>query len=142
MDALFGIPMNTVMLALVGALGVCLASVGYVVVRNRIMFFIGIRNIPRRMAQTVLIVVGLMLSTLIISAAFTTGDTVDASISGQTFKLMGHLDEVLLRRAPGGSPARMAASAAIPPADVAAVEEALADDQNVDGVLPVIFQPV
>src|SRR3970040_1553663 len=95
MDALFGIPMNTVMLALVGALGVCLASVGYVVVRNRIMFFIGLRNIPRRMAQTTLIVIGLMLSTLIISAAFTTGDTVDYSITNQAFRLLGHIDETV-----------------------------------------------
>src|SRR3990172_5067328 len=95
MNALFGIPMKTVMLVLIGALAVCLASVGYVVLRIRIMFFIGLRNIPRRMAQTTLIVVGLMLSSLIISAAFTTGDTVDASITNQIFTLSGHVDEVV-----------------------------------------------
>jgi hypothetical protein len=95
MNALFGIPMNTVMLVLVGLLAACLAAVGYVVLRNRIMFFIGLRNIPRRVAQTTLIVVGLMLSTLIISAAFTTGDTVDFSITNQTVTLLGHVDEVV-----------------------------------------------
>src|SRR3972149_2543941 len=95
MNALFGIPMNSIMLVLVVALAVCLASVGYVVLRNRIMFFIGLRNIPRRVAQTTLIVVGLMLSTLIISAAFTTGDTVDYSITNQAITLMGHIDEAI-----------------------------------------------
>ena len=49
------------------------------------MFKLGVRNIPRRRAQTTLIVLGLMLSTVIISAAFTTGDTVDRSVTCQVY---------------------------------------------------------
>src|SRR3990170_5424193 len=139
MNALFGIPMNTIMLVLIGALAVCLASVGYVVLRNRIMFFIGLRNIPRRVAQTTLIVVGLMLSTLIISAAFTTGDTVDYSITNQTVTLLGHVDEVVLRRSQGSA---IGSDAAIPQAMVEELEARLADDPNIDGVLPVLFEAV
>jgi putative ABC transport system permease protein len=93
MDALFGIPMNTIMIVLLAALAVSLTTVAYVALRNRIFFLMGLRNIPRRTAQTVLIVVGLMLSTLIISAAFATGDTVDHSISKQAYTLLGHIDE-------------------------------------------------
>ena len=61
------------------------------------MFLIGVRNIPRRVAQTVLIIIGLMLSTLIISAAFTTGDTVDHSITKMVYDSYGHVDETVQR---------------------------------------------
>src|SRR5438309_8729954 len=95
MHALFGIPMNTIMIVLLSLLGVCLASIAYVVIRNRIIFLIGVRNIPRRVPQTVLIVIGLMLSTLIIAAAFATGDTVDYSISNKAYDILGHVDETI-----------------------------------------------
>jgi putative ABC transport system permease protein len=95
MDALFGIPMNSIMLVLAGLLAVSLSTVVIVFIRNRIIFLMGLRNIPRRMAQTVLIIIGLMLSTVIITAAFTTGDTVDYSITKQTYDLAGHTDVLL-----------------------------------------------
>src|SRR5574341_1328406 len=95
MDAMFGIPMNTIMIVLAGLLGISLSTVVIVFIRNRILFLMGLRNIPRRMAQTVLIIIGLMLSTVIITAAFTTGDTVDYSITKQTYDLAGHTDIVL-----------------------------------------------
>ena len=143
MNALFGIPMNTVMLVLVGLLAVCLASVGYVVLRNRIMFFIGLRNIPRRVAQTTLIVVGLMLSTLIISAAFTTGDTVDYSITNQTVTLLGHVDEaVQFRSQKDGGGTSVGSDATIPQETADQLRTRLAADPNIDGVLPVVFEPV
>ncbi|MDO8612536.1 MAG: ABC transporter permease, partial [Dehalococcoidia bacterium] len=143
MNALFGIPMNTIMLVLIGMLAVCLASVGYVVLRNRIMFFIGLRNIPRRVAQTTLIVVGLMLSTLIISAAFTTGDTVDYSITNQTVTLLGHVDEVVqFRSQQDGDGASVGSDATIPQEMADQLRMRLADDPNIDGVLPVVFEPV
>lgn len=84
--------MDAIMVALLVLLGVCLGSIAYVALRNRIIFLMGLRNIPRRRAQTALIVVGLMLSTLIISAAFATGDTVNYSVSNEAFQLLGHVD--------------------------------------------------
>ena len=98
MSELFGVSMTLIMYVLLALLGVSLASVAYVGLRNRVMFKLGVRNIPRRTAQTVLIVVGLMLSTIIIAAAFTTGDTVDRSITGQIYSVLGSLDEVVLAR--------------------------------------------
>ena len=95
MDALFGIPMNTIMAVLVALLAISLSAVVIIFIRNRIIFMMGLRNIPRRMAQTVLIVIGLMLSTVIITAAFTTGDTVDYSVTKQTYDLAGHTDIIL-----------------------------------------------
>jgi putative ABC transport system permease protein len=92
MDALFGVPMDAIMVALLVLLGLCLGSIAYVAVRNRIIFLMGLRNIRRRRAQTALIIVGLMLSTLIISAAFATGDTVNYSVSNEAFQILGHVD--------------------------------------------------
>src|SRR3990172_12896291 len=99
MDELFGVSMNLIMYVLLALLGVSLASIVLVALRNRIMFNLGVRNIPRRKAQTTLIVVGLMLSTVIISAAFATGDTVDRSITSEAYTILGSLDEVIQLRA-------------------------------------------
>src|SRR3954467_1708439 len=101
MNDFFGIPMNTIMYILLAFLAVALGTVALVAARNRVMFKLGIRNIPRRRAQTTLIVLGLMLSTLIISAAFTTGDTVQRSITGEVYGLLGSVDEVILVRGVG-----------------------------------------
>ncbi|HEY4684768.1 MAG TPA: FtsX-like permease family protein [Dehalococcoidia bacterium] len=95
MDELFGISMNLIMYVLLGVLGVSLASIALVALRNRVMFKLGVRNIPRRKAQTSLIVIGLMLSTVIIAAAFATGDTVDRSITSEAYTLLGSMDEVI-----------------------------------------------
>ena len=66
MNDLFGLSMNYIMIGLLIVLGVALSTIGGVLARNRVLFFIGVRNIPRRRAQTTLIIIGLMLSTLII----------------------------------------------------------------------------
>jgi len=142
MENLFGIPMNSIMLALLALLGTSLAVVGYVVLRNRVMFLIGLRNIPRRMAQTVLIVVGLMLSTLIISAAFTTGDTVQNSITSQILTTLGHVDEIVLLRSQNGGGGAANPNGSFPETLAEEFEAALVDDANIDGVLPILFEVV
>jgi len=140
MDSLFGIPMNSIMVVLLVGLGLSLAVVGYVVLRNRIMFKMGVRNIPRRVAQTVLIVIGLMLSTLIISAALTTGDTVDHSITSLAYEWLGHVDEAVVFNAEKSTVATD--KAVVPQSAVAELEAALANDPDVDGIVPVIFEPL
>ena len=97
--------MNTIMFVLLGLLAVAVGIVAWIFFRQRIIFMMGIRNIPRRTAQTVLIIIGLMLSTLIITAAFTTGDTVDYSITKQAYDLLGHADIVLDGGKGGACPA-------------------------------------
>jgi putative ABC transport system permease protein len=95
MTELFGVSMNLIMYVLLAVLAVALLSVGLVAWRNPVMFKIGVRNIPRRRAQTTLIVLGLMLSSLIISAAFTTGDTVSRSLTSQVLGNLGSVDETV-----------------------------------------------
>ena len=70
MQELFGISMVNIMVVMLALLFACLAIIAFIAWRRPVIFKLGIRNIPRRKAQTVLIVVGLMLSTLIIAAAF------------------------------------------------------------------------
>src|SRR6478672_13364841 len=98
MTNMFGVPMNSIMYALVFLLVISVSTLVFIYLRNRVLFRLGVRNIPRRRAQTTLIVLGLMLSTLIISAAFTTGDTVQRSITGEIYSLLGSVDEVILVR--------------------------------------------
>jgi len=140
MDELFGLSMDYIMLGLLVGLLISLSTVAYVVLRNRIMFKMGVRNIPRRMAQTVLIVIGLMLSTLIISAALTTGDTVDRSMTNWVYELAGHLDEIV--EFDVEKTGEEAAEPFVPESTVAELEAALGDDPDIDGIAPALFEPV
>src|SRR5689334_9968071 len=79
MNTLFGLSTYSIMLTLVALFGVALMTFGAIAIANRTMFRMGVRNIPRRRTQTALVVAGLTLSTLVITAAFVTGDTVDYS---------------------------------------------------------------
>ena len=68
---------------------------GVIALRQPLLVRMGLRNIGRRRAQTSLIVIGLMLSTLIISAAFATGDTVGYSITNEVYDSFGEADFVV-----------------------------------------------
>ena len=93
MDELFGVSMTLIAgICLVVTIGILLL-VAYIAWRNPVMFKLGLRNLPRRKAQTALIIVGLMLSTLIISAAFGTGDTLTSSVTSEVYKTLGEADQ-------------------------------------------------
>ena len=96
MEELFGLSMNVIMVALLAIFLVIMSVVVFMAWRNRIMLKLGLRNIPRRRAQTVLIVVGSMLSAVIIAAAFGTGDTISFSIRHDAVKDLGAIDEFLM----------------------------------------------
>ncbi len=95
MQELFGLSMNLLMAILLAIfLGIMLV-VGFLAWRHRIMLRLGLRNIPRRPAQTVLIVVGSMLSAVIITSSFATGDTIASSIRNASIEGLGTIDEIL-----------------------------------------------
>ena len=84
-----------------------------------------------------------MLSTLIISAAFTTGDTVQNSITGQILTTSGHVDElVVLRSQSGGGGGAANPNGSFPETLAEQFEVALVDDPNIDGILPMLFEVV
>jgi putative ABC transport system permease protein len=134
MNKLFGIPMNDIMVALLILLGIALATVGWVIVRNRVMFLVGVRNIPRRRAQTVLIVVGLMLSTLIISAAFGIGDTVNYSITNQGYSTLHSIDETVQVHTGSDDSNLPSPGAAALPIPQAKADQFVSSFKSVDGV--------
>jgi putative ABC transport system permease protein len=89
---LFGIPTSSILIVLLCLFAAALATVAFIALRNRTMFTMGIRNLPRRGTQTLLVVFGLTLSTLIVTAAFVTGDTIDHSLTKGSYDLLGRSD--------------------------------------------------
>ncbi len=95
MNELFGVPMSYIALGCVALTAGIFVFMAVIALRNPVMFKNGLRNIPRRKAQTVLIVVGLMLSTVIITAAFGTGDTLTNSVTAEVYTILGPADEFI-----------------------------------------------
>jgi putative ABC transport system permease protein len=134
--------MTSIMIVLVSLLALCLLSVAWVAWRRPVIFKLGVRNIPRRKAQTILIVIGLMLSTLIISAALGTGDTVDNSISSAVYDGLGRVDEVIVFSKDPDANIDNSVSNKIPASAYDQVSAAVKDDPNIDGVGKVLFELV
>ena len=95
MEELFGVSMNSIMIALLVILVPSVALIAVMAWRNRVMLKLGLRNIPRRRAQTALIIIGIMISTLIMAAAFGTGDTISFSIRSDAVEELGTIDEIV-----------------------------------------------
>jgi putative ABC transport system permease protein len=136
MNDIFGVSMTAIMSVLVVLLSLCLLSVAWVAWRRPVLFKLGVRNIPRRRAQSTLIVVGLMLSTLIMSTALGVGDTVDHSATAAVYNVYGHVDEVVIRSADAVQKSSDAISGTVDADALALVDRTLAGDPNVDGVMP------
>nr|MDQ3044920.1 hypothetical protein [Chloroflexota bacterium] len=96
MNSIFGVPMNNILVVLLALLGLCLLSVAWIAWRRPVIFKLGMRAIPRRKAQTTLIVLGLMLSTMLISAALGVGDTLDHSFTADVYDTLGQVDELIV----------------------------------------------
>jgi putative ABC transport system permease protein len=140
MNKLFGIPMTNIMVALLIVLALVLAITVYIALRNPVIFRLGIRNVPRRKAQTGLIVVGLMLSTLIMSAAFATGDTINYSIGDLVYTSLGRVDEVIQ---PKQDPNRVGQGAdKIPAAVLSDLETRFKGDPDITGFVPSLGKAV
>ncbi|MCH7786662.1 MAG: ABC transporter permease, partial [Chloroflexi bacterium] len=139
MEELFGLDMQILMVIMLVAFLVIMVAVGFTALLNRIMFKIGVRNIPRRPAQTVLIIIGLMLSTLIISAALGTGDTLSFSIRNEVITGLGEIDELLT----SGRSVDLDDFRSDPYFPVAQFEElraSIGDDDRIDGLAPMIAE--
>jgi putative ABC transport system permease protein len=93
METIFGIPANSLLIALLILLGIIVTVLAYTAVRYRVPFRLGMRNLSRRKSQTTLIVSGLALSTLIITSALAIGDTVDYSVKSGVYDDLGAIDE-------------------------------------------------
>ncbi len=77
---------------LLAAFGAAALILGLSALRNRVSFRMAARNLPRRRTQTILVVLGLMLATMLFSASFTTGDTLTNSLRLQSLENLGQVD--------------------------------------------------
>jgi putative ABC transport system permease protein len=125
---------------MVGAVAVLLFGLLLFAVVNRVLLKMALRNIPRRRAQTVLILFGLMLATLIITASLSVGDTLNYSLQAIQLKQIGGIDEAFTRHqanqyVQGASTADSEFFSEVQAADVVARSK---QDANVTAVVGVI----
>jgi len=141
MTKMFGIPMQNIMVTLLIITGICLSSVLFIAWRNRTMFWLGVRNLPRRKAQTTLIVFGLMLATVIITSALTIGDTLAYSIKAEVYKLAGPIDLVATKGHMEGDRVveTQGAAAYFDQAAFDTVRGKVGGNSSIDGLAPVVI---
>ena len=140
MEKLFGIPLPTLMFILSGIFIATMLVVIGMALRNPVMFKLGIRPISRRPGMTVLIIIGVMLSTIIISAAFGTADTLSYSIRDIGINGLGTIDEIIISaRAQEGD--RFGQSF-IPMERYEELRSEIAGDDRIDGIMPQFTQNV
>lgn len=126
----------------VGTLLLCASAL-----RNPASFRMGARNIPRRKAQTALIVLGLMLATLLFSASFTTGETLTNSLRAQALENIGQVDVVLEAERPDTSDQQIMTAATERSKyfeeDLAdRARDRLSENNRVEGVAPLAVEMV
>lgn len=95
MTQLFGLPIDTLALTLSIITGVIISATLLLAAGNRIFFKIGVRNIPRRRTQMILIVFALMLSTTLLSSVLTTGDVMTSAVKSIAVYNLGSVDELI-----------------------------------------------
>ena len=95
MDELFGTPVSDIATVLAVAFAIMVAVLLFVLIRDNVLVRMALRNVVRRPLRGVLVVVGLMLATAIISSAFTTGDSVTQSIKTNATASLRALDETI-----------------------------------------------
>lgn len=133
MEDLFGVKMDWIMYVLLAIFVPSIAVVGFMAARNRVMLKMALRNIPRRKAQTALIVAGIMISTLIMAASFGTGDTLTHSIRKAVLDGLGSIDEFVLSARPGEVD-QFGGAAYVPIERFTAMQQELAGFDSIDGL--------
>lgn len=139
MNNVFGLSMTTIMIVVLIIMGLCLLTSAFIAWRNPVIFRMAVRNLPRRKAQTVLVMIGLMLSTLIIAASLTTGDTLDYSIKRMTYEGLGQVDQTIAFVGDTGDEGDLSVSnVPIPVTFVDELEARLSGDPDIDGFMPLL----
>ena len=163
MNSFFGQPPARLALILAALLIAGLLALAGLALRHPVLFRLGARNVGRRKTQTLLIALGLMLSTMLITAALGVGDVIGGTIQAVAVGTLGRTDEVAyapngrppfpLAQFDGAAPALRASAViagAMPVAvqysrllaDVASRQIATVDILGVPGSIPPIFGPL
>jgi putative ABC transport system permease protein len=94
-DALFGVPTPAIERVLVVLTVALVLIVIAPALRRRSLLRMGARNAVRRPLRSAVIVAGLMLSTLVVSAAFSTGDAMSLTVRSLVTGSVGAVDETI-----------------------------------------------
>ncbi len=132
MESLFGLKMQYLAAGLTATLLILILAIAIIAVRNRFLIKLSLRNIPRRRTQSILIIVGLMLSSTIVAASLAIGDTITASIRNAVLDGIGDTDIRVTKPVFGdlGDPT-------ILPEEIEEIAVNLYSDPRVDGIMPV-----
>src|SRR6185503_11139469 len=142
---LFGIPLDTLLVALAIGLGIAFGILLVLALRNPVLVRLGVRNFGRRRARTALVVLGLMLGTTIVAAALVTGDTMSQTIRTTATQALGESDEVVSAKgAVDDIPGELGDASGIRwfPETVAAQIESTLGSKLADGVVNVIVDNI
>src|SRR5829696_8887834 len=153
MDKLFGIPTGQLTLILLAICASGALVLAFLALRDRTSFKMAVRNAPRRPTQTALILLGLMLATLLFSAAFTTGATLTNSLRTQALENIGRVDVVVKAEQPesgdvafgpgaGGAPALEEREKYFDESLVGKIRDHLSGVESVAGVAPLAKESV
>ena len=146
MEELFGVPTQQLLWILLAAFGAAALILGLSALRNRVSFRMAARNLPRRRTQTILVVLGLMLATMLFSASFTTGDTLTNSLRLQSLENLGQVDvQVQAAGASGQQQFGDSSSERIDYFDAKIADEVrnrLSEENHISGVAPAAIETV
>ncbi|MCL0101834.1 ABC transporter permease [Dehalococcoidia bacterium] len=142
MEELFGAPTSTIALVLAALFAAAVLSLVYIGLRNQVLVRMAIRNVPRRPAQSILILLGMMLATVIISSAFTTGDSISNSIRKSATEDLRFVDQLVRIDASSEAWGGGEVPDRFPQTIFSQLEPHLNADPDIDGVLPAILERV
>jgi putative ABC transport system permease protein len=145
-EELFGVPTQQLLWILLAVFGAAALILGLSALRNRVSFRMAARNLPRRRTQTILVVLGLMLATMLFSASFTTGDTLTNSLRLQSLENLGQVDVQVQADGSGASGQQPFGDTSSERADyfdakvAGEVRGRLSDENRVAGVAPAAIE--
>ncbi len=152
MRNLFGVSQDLLLAAIATVVVGVVVIIGVAVWRNPLLLRLAWRNVPRRPGFAVLITLGLTIATVILSSAFTTGDTMSQSVRTVVAGVLGSADEVVFVPADtqksGWDLAQSIASGALltgvtsyfPSGQVQQINDQVANDPRVAAVVPIIVE--
>lgn len=117
---------------LTATLLILVLAIAIIAIRNRFLIKLSLRNIPRRRTQSILIIVGLMLSSTIVAASLAIGDTITASIRNAVLDGVGDTDIRISKPAFGEL-----GDSTLTADEIEEVASKLYPDARVDGIMPI-----
>ena len=142
MDELFGVPIERYAVVLGIVFIVFAAVLLFILFRNPILVKMAFRQVFRRPARGILVVVGLMLATAIIMSAFTTGDSMTYSVKSSVIQSLRTMDELIRVDEDSDLWQSQAVPDDFSDEIFTAIASELDPDPDVDGLLPVVAETV